>query len=193
MQVLEASDPRNAHDQQTVDVSSANAVGVDDPNSTASISVSALLDISEESQQNALDIASVKLVHRRSDKLGRCGPSCLSDMVDSHPDLFGAPYEDETHPIAVGFRERLRRILNDASGRLQSPEFVLPAFSKLRTHNTDLEAFIHTRLMSDEHAKQISRVKTEEFIVCLNRENEKLRRIRSGEYKAKSEEDQARK
>ena len=120
-----------------------------------------------------------RLVHRRSDRLRKSKANSLEDLSDAYPDMFGVRYDDGKHQPQVGFAERIRRILNDASGCFQVPEFVLHLFSKYRTHLTDTKAFISAEMMNEQHAKAISNVNTADFIARLEEENRRLRQFRA--------------
>ena len=147
------------------------------------ISVSALIDTQAAANQEALDLASMKFVHNRSTVLRRCRYNSLSLLIECYPDLFGINSFEEGHRPPVGFADKLRHIILDSSKAFQSPDLVLDLFSIGRTHETDSTALLHSTISSDYSLDAMANVSREPFQSVLEREQDALRRIRTGWYR----------
>ena len=79
-------EPRKAHDQRASDVQllgDSKEQNSEDFRNNAQVSVSALIDTRAAANQEALDLASIKFVHRRSTVLRRCRHNSLPSLISA--------------------------------------------------------------------------------------------------------------
>ena len=141
--------------------------------------VSAFTGTQATVNQEALNLAAAKYVHRRSGVLRDVPPYSLNPLFEVYLDIFGILTADESFLPQGGLAGKYKHIVKDSARAFQVPELALHLFSKRRTHDTDSIAFVHARSASNNAADARESATTiSAFVEEMHHKNVHLNRIR---------------
>ena len=113
-QMFSEHDLRNAHDQQASDIPQSIGHDTEERRTTETnvqVSISALFDNHAAENEETLNMAAAKFVHRKIGILRKSKSNSLQVLAESYPDLFGISSIDKGHLPLVTLSDRTSHIL----------------------------------------------------------------------------------